>query len=518
MRYSAVAPVTSPICKTVLAEQHWLNSDEPAELIICVTRNNWNRSQETNDRMLFDLPESPKYKVLEFSDGFRIDAPDRNSVQVDLRSTEFRIHCDGKWERNSLIEFHSMLDRIAWLVMRDWSPPLDAGKPWPGIKRWAVGNTRRAIAGHLHKQWLRLLQMADPNVVAVQRAVFAATFGSAEITLSDQFYKNRYLVDDVIHYRAAAIAARHIHILAREKQRSRILSSPLITQLKDFAAQQGGRATIGVDFPDMSEELQLQHLSNWLNLFSQGDAYTSLRKTLMNLPGGVSSGLLMNLADLRLMRPVYKRLELIVLLLWRQHSCINEKVFQFANADRIQVAIQMTGKSVGRRLRTRSTSDIAWFVQQLATYPETHHGNIVGLAEKAIRFQRAEAERRTQEIRRQFGAAAKVARPSIGLPEAAEIRFLGTPCEIYEEGVRMSHCVDSLIPSAMNGDTYLFHIEKYGSSATAQIDSNGEVIQANGPENQDNRACVWARRVLGQWGTQLRKQSCGCNQQSSPAA
>ena len=236
----------------------------------------------------------------------------------------------------------------------------------------------------------------------------------------------------------------------------------------------------------------------------------------MNLPGGVSSGVLMNLADLRLMRPVYKRLELIVLLLWRQHFCINEKVFQFANADRIQVAMQMTGTSVGRRLRTRSTGDIAWFVQQLATYPETHHGNIVGLAEKAIRFQRAEAERRTQEIRSQFGAAAKVARPSIGLPEAAEIRFLGTPCEIYEEGVRMSHCVESLIPSAMNGDAYLFHIEKYGSSATAQIDSNGEVIQANGPENQDNRACVWARRVLGRWGTQLCKKSCRCNQRSAP--
>ncbi len=264
--------------------------------------------------MELEMPDR-KYQVQELSDGFLIGAPERNQVRVKLRSTHFRVWCPYMPLSIGLIEYRRLVDFIAWELMRDWQPPRRDRKPWPGIKRWAVGNTRRAIAGLVYDQWRRLLERLDNNVVGVQKAVFAATMGTASITLNDQFYRDRFVASDVMRFRAAAVAARHIYVLAETKRRNQILLSPRVTQLREMVEELGGPPEINIETDDVDETSAIEFLGKWQELFSQSDAYTSLRRTLMNLPGGIPSTLLVNLPQIHLKRPVNRRLELMVILL-----------------------------------------------------------------------------------------------------------------------------------------------------------------------------------------------------------
>ena len=91
-------------------------------------------------------------------------------------------------------------------------------------------------------------------------------------------------------------------------------------------------------------------------------------------------------------------------------------------------------------------------------------------------------------------------RPPIDLPENPEIRFLETPAEICEEGIRMGHCVETFSLEAIEGSAFIFHVEKDGESATVAVNAQGQVTQARGPLNERNRACKWATRVLRRWG------------------
>ena len=442
-----------------------------------------------------------KYHVQELSDGFLIGGPNRSQVHVKLCSTHFRLWCPHIPLRIGLIEYRRLVDCIAWELMRDWTPPRHDRRPFPGIKRWAVGKTRRAIAGLVYEQWRRQLNRLDKKVVGVQKTIFAATMGTASIALHDQFYRDRFLVADVMRFRAAAIAARHIYLLAESKRRNQILLSPRVLELREMVEQLGGRTEITIDSDEIDQTAALNFLNQWPDLFSEGDAYTSLRRTLMNLPGGIPCGLLLNLPQIHLKRPVFRRLELMVILLAaEQLNHVNEKVFHFASEDRIRAAMQIVGRSIGCRFSTRLTRHIAEFVSVLAEYPELHHGNIVGLAEKVVKSNRDRAAKRIEKVIQAFGQDVQLRRPPIALPEKSGIRLLETPAEICEEGIRMGHCVELLIHYAIEGDAFIFHVEKYGESATVHVNARGRVVQARGPLNESNRACNWATRILRQWG------------------
>ncbi len=459
--------------------------------------------------MRLQASDASKYRILELSDGFVIDAPDRNKVHVEFCRTHFRLCCgDGLQKLSGLIEYRRLLEHIAWGLMQDWEPPKKDRKPWPGIKEWAVSNTRRSLGGRVYQQWCRLLKQADTSIIAVQKSVFSVTLGAASITLNDHFYRDRFLVRDVIRFRAAAIAARHIQTLARIKKRNQILQSPQVSQLHQLVEGMGGSAHVSVDVDEIDETTAMDFLQRWLELFSAGKCYTSLRRTLMNLPGGIASGLLVNLPETQLPRPIHQRLELLVVLLAaEQTNQTNQRVFHFALADRIRVAMSIVSRGFGRQLNHRSTQDVNWFVKKLAEYPEPHGGNIVGLATKVVRSHKDETSCRIETVLRQYGCDTELQSPPINLPDTPEIQFLATPAQLCEEGVRMKHCVEMLIPEAIEGRAFFFHVEKYGCSATVQVDSiTGQIYQAKGPFNKSNRACQWATRFLRRWGAAIPRQ------------
>lgn len=304
-------------------------------------------------------------------------------------------------------------------------------------------------------------------VLKVHKKVFAASFGYGHVDLitHPEFYENRYLVNDVASYRAAATA-----VLACDRWHSL--------------------------------EESLEKLTDWKSMFSPtGESYGSLNRTLMNLPGNISPRLLLRLGSFILPRPIPNRLELIATIL--AHSSENARnlnVWSFASEGQIREAMRRIGRFTHRDFSSRRWRDVRDIVQFIDDYPDRHNGNIVGLAGKSIRWHREIAEGRIRADTSNYDDDVELAKPPILLPDLLGIRFLATVGDVRAEGEHMQHCIATYIKKAMNGAAYLFHVEYEGDQASVEVDWMGHVIQANGPRNQMNNAVEWGREALTRWG------------------
>ncbi len=237
----------------------------------------------------------------------------------------------------------------------------------------------------------------------------------------------------------------------------------------------------------------------------------------MGLPGGVPAALLCDLRKIILPRPICNRWELITTILAGARTADNFSVFAHATAAVIKEAMQRVSISLQREwarwsptprenLSPRRTRDVRTAVHYLLDYPEDHHGKIVGLAEKAIRWHGVEG--RPMEARNsvtRFGTDRRLMKPPIPLPEIEGVRFLATVADAVSEGEQMEHCIASYSESAVEGRCYLFHVEYQGENASVEVSSSGKVIQARGPRNCYNKATRWAAQILGQWGRGFRE-------------
>jgi hypothetical protein len=70
----------------------------------------------------------------------------------------------------------------------------------------------------------------------------------------------------------------------------------------------------------------------------------------------------------------------------------------------------------------------------------------------------------------------------------------------------MKHCVGSrrYVEKAVNGSCYIFHLDYLDQAATVEVDRWGNVVQAQGPLNQDNAATAYGSNALNNWGHQLK--------------
>jgi hypothetical protein len=454
----------------------------------------------------------------------RIQKEDRNTVFVLFTPTCLLVQYeDGArgWytQPYGLFEYYSFARDVAHGLMRGWEPP-EGRRGWPGVHAWAWRQTGRAIGKRLHAFYKRCLREADPTVLTLQRAVFAATFSAPSLLLSEELYKERYIVKDVIQHRAAAVALASLERLryldrskARLEAKKQILNSRELGILEGLAASFGVKLSMhvtpkgGYRQDHLSAEQALVMMENWRGLFSPtGEPYRSLDRTLMNLPGGVPPGLAAYLRLVYLERPVFSRSELVVLTLheqWRFDRELqrrNEAVFQSASEDRIARATRLIAEHTRNPLSTRRTTDLKFVVGFLMDYPEEHRGNIVGLAERSIRWHGQQQEQETERILGRLGRNTPTEPPPIPAPQDPNVRFLSDVKDVCDEGLAMNNCVASYAGMAARGICYLFHVSHVGEEATIEVDRAGRVVQAAGPRNRVNAASRWGRRVLGRWG------------------
>jgi hypothetical protein len=464
-----------------------------------------------------------RYRFRECADSFCVEGDDRRPVEVSFLPTALQashLGPDGAVarERFGFFNFGKLLEFVARGLMRDWQPQ----DGWYGARAWAHQQTARSIARRLRELWLRLVARADPVVVAVQKAIFAATFSDAALAAEPALYQDRFLIQDILHYPAAAIAVRNAWTLTRELPLTRLYHSPAARELRALARGLGLHLHIGAAPEEPNVPTQIARLRDWKALFSNtGATYRSLNRTLMNLPGRVPHRLACNLRRVHVERPLTCRLELLAVVLYAGiRADRNEKAEQadhshllmHARAEQLREAMRRIGEHQAQLLDPRRTGDVRQAIGFLADYPLPHAGNVVGLAERAIRWHRDQQQEQIAALRQHYGGGTPTMPPPIPLPETSpgrrangkvEVRFLDTVGAICAEAELMQHCVASYLDLAVQGNCYLFHVHYRGEDATVEVGCEGKVRQSQGPRNQRNRASVWGRRTLARWARQL---------------
>ena len=409
----------------------------------------------------------------------------RHPVRVAIRPYCLII---GDHELN-LLNYYKLNEVVARELMKNWRGGLESCehggececRPKEELhlhrmREWAVKRTAWSVNRLVHGQWKRLIASVDETVVQVQKKVFAASFGYGDVKLvrNPQFYDNRFVVKDVLAYRAAAVAA--------------------------LICDRSHLPTI---------DAKIEAMSDWMAVFSPtGKSYPALNRTLMNLPGGIPPKALIGLCHCVLPRTILSRLELLATILaHRQEEPRNIRVWCFARENQIAEAVRRVGTATQRNLSTRRWRDVEDTVAYVNDYPDLHNGGLLGLTEKAIRWHRdcrREAAEREIAI---YGPEKLLAKPPIPLPSLPGVRFLQSVGDLCQEGEDMEHCIATYTGKALNGVAYLFHVDHEGERASVQIDWHGNVLQARGPRNSDNLAAEWGRKVLQKWGVGLRLRS-----------
>lgn len=419
--------------------------------------------------------------------------PDRLPTTITRRGHAFSLEGERASQRFSLVDYYRLIDQTAEHLMSSWTPPdeetdehIDRGPSelcvgawhkveWGGLRKWALSRTASSINKLVFDRWKRLRDEADPTALAVQKRVFTAAFGygKPDLVISPEFYKHRYIVRDVLAYRAAAVAAG---ITGRE----------------------------AVD--DEGIAFALEWMAKWKAIFSPtGETYPILNRTLMNLPPGVPARVLLELNSFMLPRPIKSRLELLTVILAHKSGQRNIRAFSFATKDQIAEAMRRVSVHLHEDLSPRRWRDVRKAIWFMGDYPDPHHGNLVGLAERSIRWHRDHLDELAERVVEEFGNAKEVAKPPIPLPTIDGVRFLSTVGDIVQEGADMKHCIAKYAEKAVSGHSYLFHVEHQGERGSVEVDWYGHVVQACGPKNEDNAATEWGRAVLGKWGRGLKK-------------
>jgi hypothetical protein len=205
-----------------------------------------------------------------------------------------------------------------------------------------------------------------------------------------------------------------------------------------------------------------------------------------------------------LLRPITNRLELTTVLCAGPQPPGRSRVFAFSTADQIKEAMKRISAHLHKKLSPRRTKDIGQAVDFLLDYPGDHRGNIVGLANKAIRWHRDCWREQAEEATRDLPDDTLIAVPPIPLPQVEGIRFLTTVGDVRNESNTMQHCIRHYAKAAGDGECYLFHVEHDGERASVEVSPFGFVVQSQGPSNSQNRATEWGEKVLGSWAAGLR--------------
>jgi hypothetical protein len=255
---------------------------------------------------------------------------------------------------------------------------------------------------------------------SVQRAVFAATSDVSCIIHAPALYRDPWVVHDIITYPAAAIATAYLAPYKWDDNDTerfnalRIMDRDRFTSLLTFPWDEYAWDTTHP--ADVNENDLIAYLRNWRGLFSlTGHPYTSLNRTLMNLPR-VPAGLLPYLARVHLERPMTQQLELLLLLThsataygdaWQRHL----HTYMHATANQIHEAMRQVAVHTWNELRPTLPRDMELLIGFLNDYPQPHHGTIIGLAKKSIAWHRhARAHGRIQG---EAASAATTQRPHL---------------------------------------------------------------------------------------------------------
>ncbi len=448
------------------------------------------------------------YEVNVQPNGFIVAHPQRRSIYVSLEESHlWRIHWDNKWNDQfvEVLNFPDLIEHVANALMYDWRSPVPAAKQkWWGAKDWVKGRVARALNHRVHKIWLDTVEHRyEPWQLALMRRVFSVTYAHIPSTQLKQFFDDHprestnYLIKDVMQYRAAAHA------------------------LMIYSRHNGG-AYIEWGIFDWRSQFDA-----WFP--ADHNLPTSRWKTLMAIPHAMSNHLLSYYKFVPSPRPITTKRQLAWICAMSMVKS-NRNVPRgwsyfpkYASDEDLGRAVATysrhqanMGPGMDRDATQISSPDQCKSYIVLADYVsdsflmdrETMRGctTVNALIKRGIEVHRTGRERNTARSLEDQGYTVDTltAKPPIEPPESTiqggVIRFLETVGDLQQEGNDMSHCVGSYASYAVDGISYLFHVTYKGDHATVEVSPDGLVRQAHGTFNKNNKAVIYGKRILSNWG------------------
>jgi hypothetical protein len=462
--------------------------------------------------------------------------------------------------------FRSLLSNIVNILMSEYKRPSKkipeklrtrANQDYipPTLKKWLHKKVQIALNHKIHEQWARLITLIPANVNQLAKSMFRSTLSFSEHATNPIIYeKYPYLVKDLNKYFSANV------MFAYGSEHYLRMSPEMFERYGGIPDKNGklhpmyyvdknsvhiGRYNVETQYSDyvnLSPDDYFSLMSDWRILYSYNQKpYRALDVTLDNATNISGRFLAKLLPFIYLERPIYERLELTALIAAyeklhnmgiahdlphlpyaetgnnrRNHrddvenKIHNANLFQHATVAQIKTLMDRVGTHmVHSPYNHRKIVQVMAAVSFALDYPEKHHGNIVGLADKAIDWHRGLQARLEENRRKGSDPETPNALPPIPLPEDEHITFLAKVGDLFNESDLMKHCVYSYSFQTIRGHSFIFHIEKDGDIATVEINRNGELIQAHGIHNRSasavnpkktNAAILYGRKVLSAWG------------------
>jgi hypothetical protein len=424
------------------------------------------------------------YEVEEISNGFRIIPRDENR-----RTIIYTLDNYGFWSGPNthtdlpLYGFRKLIDSVVNDIYFDWKSPKNVGgyKVKTKIRIWAMKKTGKVINHRLYEVWKNSINSIDPIFSEVHKKMFSISCGKGNWDSVRNLLKsnNKYLIQDVLKYRAAGISVLWSYIFDED---------------------------------------------DWMLKYScNRTKYTSLNKTLMNLPGNIPAHLLFNgLHNFYLPEPATTRIRLLAYLMLcgeGRADIENRQVILKSSDDDIRTAIrliweQFPNKNTGKFISAQGIMSALGLMRDYVG--SWNNIDIIGLAKRSIEYHRNENLRR--ELQRQQWERqalvrkeemerikeASTTKPRLKLPDDEHIKFLDSFKEVVKEGELMHHCIGSYAEKAVRGDSYLFHVDYDGDKASVEVSPKGYVQQAYGPHNIKNKATDYGFRELNKWAKELQ--------------
>ncbi len=313
------------------------------------------------------------------------------------------------------------------------------------------------------------------------------------------FYEVPYLIKYILKYPACSIAVEYLNLLLRysfysehlEKYKTK-MSTVWAEEELDIRLYKIERNIPTLVYFEKHINAGLDNdiiscLESWRKLFSITERVSrALNKTLSNLSDTAGSNSILEFSNYSLVRPILNRLEIAVSS--AGYDSRHSKIFMHAKEDRIMKALSLYSQHIRGVAVDSFLSLISEFVEFLDKFPDIHNGNIVGLTEKAIKWQEKEKDKDVMKLFCKYDETDKTSIPQFKLCENENIHFLSSAVDIVQEGVTMKHCVTKFIDDAIEGNSFYYHVNFNEESATAELDEKGRLVQINGPKNKTNTA------------------------------
>jgi len=448
-----------------------------------------------------------RHQIYETEKGFDVVPieEDRPIVRAELGEDGFWSFPSSRYHnepRIPLYHFWYILSIVVDELYNSWVPPKTCENE---IKERVIQNycrlsTRKSMAKILRDIWKRKMELLDPEIEELHRLLYAVSNGSGEFNRLKRLLEydetsciiraKEILKKDLLKYKAARIAFLHS--------------------------------------ADFEYYLQEDGTYDWKMCYSRiENSYTSLNKTLMNLPNGVRYYFLFDLKDIKLPEPATTRMKLFAYttMARTQRYCLYSRkqafmnVIRRSNDNNIKDAIRYIWKyyptpSTGD---FRSNNAIIHALQMIFDYPlDIGEWDMLGLAKRSEKYHHDEEQRMSQRREQEHKewlernkeyAELETALPPIPLPDNENIKFLNTYMDVLYEGEIMLHCIGNYASRAVAGGSYLFHIDYNNEMASVEVSPEGYVCQSYGPKDSKNKASVYAEKELKRWAKRLKEKA-----------